>query len=256
VLTSEAGGAAATDATARLGAPPPSSGTKVTVTDKGATSYDLRVTTDGNPFWLVLGQSHNNGWEAETAAGDSLGTPRLVDGYANGWLVTPDHAGTMTIQLRWTPQRLVWIGLAASVLALLICLGVLIRTRRRARVAAMLAPLTATGASAELVDESSFAPPWSSDRPAGSMVTALTVGLSVGVAAALVSRVWIGVLVGIAAFAATRFDAARLPLVAGAPLALALARIFNTPELGWVVVLLLGADLVVGWVRARGWSRE
>jgi arabinofuranan 3-O-arabinosyltransferase len=256
VLTSEAGGAAPPDAAARLGAPPPASGAKVTVTDKGSTSYDLRVTTDGKPFWLVLGQSHNSGWEAKTAAGDSLGAPRLVDGYANGWLVTPNHAGTLTVQLRWTPQRLVWIGLAASMLALLVCLGWLLATRRRYRVAATLAPLTGTSAASELEDPSSFASPLAYNRPAGSIVAAVTVGLSVGVASALASRFWIGALVGVAAFVATRFDGARLPLVAGAPLALALGRILDAPELGWVVVLLLGADLVVGWVRAHGWSRQ
>ena len=182
VLTSDAGGAAPPNATARLGAPPPAPGAKVTVTDKGATSFDLRVTTDGQPFWLVLGQSHNAGWQAETAAGRSLGAPRLVDGYANGWLVTPDHAGTLTIQLRWTPQRLVWIGLAASALALLICVGVLLATRRRARTAAALAALSGTDSSTELADTSSFASPLSYRGPAGSIVAAVVVGLSVGVA--------------------------------------------------------------------------
>ena len=92
VLTSAAGGAAAVDATARVGAPPPEPGATVTVTDDGPTSYDLRIESDGRPFWLVLGQSHNDGWQAETGTGRSLGEPQLVDGYANGWLVTPGRS--------------------------------------------------------------------------------------------------------------------------------------------------------------------
>ena len=39
---------------------------------------------------------------------------RLVDGYANAWLVHPDRAGPVTVHLSWTPQRTIWIALAIS----------------------------------------------------------------------------------------------------------------------------------------------
>jgi len=50
----------------------------------------------------VLGQSHSEGWKA-TVGGDSLGAPRLVDGYANGWLVRPDRE-SFDVVIEWTPR--------------------------------------------------------------------------------------------------------------------------------------------------------
>ncbi len=41
-----------------------------------------------------------------SVAGKDLGPPQLIDGYANGWLVTPKTSGRdMVITLEWTPQR-------------------------------------------------------------------------------------------------------------------------------------------------------
>ena len=47
-----------------------------------------RVALDG-PSWLVLGQSYSKGWEA-TCDGRSLGEPRPINGYANGWRAPAD----------------------------------------------------------------------------------------------------------------------------------------------------------------------
>lgn len=119
LLGSEAGGAALPLAEHRADVPP--EGPPVTVTDQGRVSYDARVEAGGEPFWLALGQSQSEGWEA-TADGVSLGAPQLIDGYGNGWLVTPDDDGPVRIHLEWTPQRLVWIGIGISVVAALVCL--------------------------------------------------------------------------------------------------------------------------------------
>ncbi len=51
------------------------SGAKVEVTDSSPDSYHLKIHTDGTPFWLVLGESHNDGWQA-TAAGHDLGSSK------------------------------------------------------------------------------------------------------------------------------------------------------------------------------------
>jgi arabinofuranan 3-O-arabinosyltransferase len=98
--------------------------TDVEVADTGRVSWDLRV-TGSRPTWLVLGQSWSRGWRA-TVDGRDLGPPVLVDGYANGWLVQPGQ----TVHLQWTPQRIVWIGLVVSVLGILLCLLVLLRSAR------------------------------------------------------------------------------------------------------------------------------
>jgi arabinofuranan 3-O-arabinosyltransferase len=218
------------------GAPVSESGATVRVTSTTRDSYHLRVRTDAKPFWLVLGQSKNDGWEA-TADGKDLGTSTLVNGFANGWEVRPGKAGTIDIVLRWTPQKLVWIGIGLSVLAVLACLALVFWRRRQLRPAH----------GPELAD----APVWFApteydgiDPGVGASVAAAAVA---GIAAALISRWWIGVLVAAASFVASRVARGRLLLAAGAPVALALGALFDVPELGWVAIALLLADLVTGW---------
>ena len=59
----------------------------------------VRVALDG-PSWLVLGQSYNRGWEA-TCDGRSLGAPRVIEGYANGW---PAPASCREVSFAFAPQ--------------------------------------------------------------------------------------------------------------------------------------------------------
>ncbi len=212
------------------------SGATVDVVDSTPDSFHLQVHTDGTPFWLVLGQSQNSGWEA-TAAGHDLGSSTLVNGFANGWLVRPGKAGTLDVVLRWTPQRLVWVGLGLSALAALVCLVLVFWRGRR--------PLVTDG------PELSDAPTWSSPSAfAGARPTvAAAAGAAVvaGLASALVSRWWIGALVAVATFASSRLTRGRLLFAVGAPAALALGALVDAPELGWVAIGLLLGDLVAGW---------
>jgi hypothetical protein len=234
VLTSAAGGAAATDPGARLGAPPPTAGSRVRVVDSGPTSFDLRVRTDGTPFWLILGQSLSDGWRLQTQSGRSLGEPQLVDGFANGWLVEPGSSGVLRLELRWTPQRLVWWGLGLSVAAALACLALLVVTWRRRR------DLTGLAASSFLSSPFGYA------GATPSLIQAVLTGLGVGVVAAVVSRPVIGLGVALATIVASRVPRGRVLLTVGAPFVLVAAKAFDAPELGWAAILLLGADLVVG----------
>jgi hypothetical protein len=83
---------------------------------------------------MVLGQSTNAGWHAVTGTGKDLGAPQLIDGYGNGWLVTPTKPGQdMVITLTWTPQRLVWIALVASAFTIVVCVVLALWPRRRRR---------------------------------------------------------------------------------------------------------------------------
>ncbi len=102
----------------------------LTVTGQTRVSYDLRVDGATQPFWLVLGQSLNDGWHARVNGAD-LGPPTLVDGYANGWRITPATSGPFVITLEWTPQRLVWMALGISALAVIACLVLVVGDRRR-----------------------------------------------------------------------------------------------------------------------------
>jgi hypothetical protein len=203
------------------------------------TSIDVRVRTDGTPFWLVLGQSLNDGWEASLGDGSSLGEPRLVNGFANGWTVEPGEAGTMDVHLRWKPQRLIWVGMIVSALAIIGCLVLVWRTRRRGR------------GEREVGDAATLNAPWSSAASSLSLRTVIGVAVATGLSAGLVSRPWIGLLVGAGSLLALRVRGGRILVLAGAPAALVLSKVASAPELGWVAVLLLGADVVCSYAFTR-----
>ncbi|MGH9118541.1 MAG: discoidin domain-containing protein, partial [Acidimicrobiales bacterium] len=96
------------------------------------TSTSVRVEVSGAepgvPFWMTLGQSHNDGWRA-TIDGEDLGDPLLVDGFANGWLVEPG-AEAFTIDTRFAPQRRVWIAIVVSGIGVLLCLALVFLASR------------------------------------------------------------------------------------------------------------------------------
>ncbi|MDW3218349.1 MAG: alpha-(1-_3)-arabinofuranosyltransferase family protein [Acidimicrobiales bacterium] len=116
---------------------PPVAGPVVAVESHDDTSYRVRVPASEEDRWLVLGQSHNLGWEA-TVDGASLGEPVLIDGFANGWLLPAGDA--VTVDLEWTPQRLVGRAMAVSIVALVIVLALALRRRRTMPAARATAP--------------------------------------------------------------------------------------------------------------------
>ncbi len=110
-----------------------------TVTEvSSSTAIDVSVAPSPEASWLILGQSWNAGWRA-TVAGDDLGAPVLIDGFANGWLLPPAD-DERVVELRWEPQRTVtlalWFSLAAGVVVLAIAL---LPRRRRADTAPVVA---------------------------------------------------------------------------------------------------------------------
>lgn len=260
VLASEAGGGPA----ATVAAADPGPGPRVVVTGSGRTGFDLRVEGATEPFWLVLGQSLNDGWHAEVDGRGGLGSPTLVGGMSNGWLVAPGAAGEdLVVRLRWTPQRRVWVGLAVSALAVVACVVLVVRDRRRRVPAPHAEP-----------------PRWQSPvvarggRPAPAAVAGWAVGL--GVAAGVVATPAVGLVVGAAAAAALVHPRARALLTlggAGAALATGVyvavqqhrygfpttfvwpSAFERVAPLAWLAVLLLGADAVVERVRVRASGR-
>lgn len=129
VLASEPGGSPVPVTNGALPEPTiPPLGPDIEVTDTGRVSYDATTAASDEAFWLVLGQSHNDGWEADVAGEGSLGSPTLVDGYANGWLLEP--AGKRDISVTWAPQKIVYAGIAVTALAALLCLVLVWRGRR------------------------------------------------------------------------------------------------------------------------------
>ncbi len=222
--------------------------------------------TPGQAFWLVMGQSYNEGWTA-SLDGVDLGEPELVDGYANGWLVTPaSPAGTVT--LTFAPQRVVLGALVVSLLAALGALAIALAgfgsPRRRPVDDGSLAkePPGAGG------PEPFSARRWLSypgARP--STVSGVLAAVALGGAFAAVIGAVPGLVVGVATLGATRRAGLRPMLTLGAPVLLGLcgayvialqvrddippgfewpAEFSRAHAVGWLAVAFVVADVVVG----------
>ena len=168
----------------------------VEVVDDGRASVRVRVegATPGRPFWFVLGQSDNPGWELDGRGSE------LVNGYAAGWLVTPSTS-SFELTAEWRPQRVVNALLAASVLAVIACVVLVVRRPARA--------------TSSVAFESTF----TRADPSGGRASWV-----VPVAAGVLSVVWIGpvaaVVVAVAAAVAARWPTARWWLRFGPAVAL------------------------------------
>ena len=241
VLSSAADGSPAP--VAARGAPRSTAGARVDVrSDHRGNDYELALTSDGAPFWLVLGQSDDRGWDLDVD-GATVGPREIVDGYANGWLITPDGPGELTATLRWGPQRLVWVTLALSALAVLACLVILVRSRRRAVSDGARAPLPALAA-------------W----PAGRRVLSPgTPGLAVavGMGVLLVATPAAAVTASGAVVVGLLLPRATWVWAAVAAVLVIVARGLEQPELAWLALALLASDLVVeGWTARSLRGRE
>jgi arabinofuranan 3-O-arabinosyltransferase len=96
----------------------------------GRTGVELALT---QPATLVLGEGYSSGWRAY-CDGDSLGAPRVVDGYANGWTVTPS---CRSVRFAFAPSgRTHVLQIAAALACLLMLVLLVLRRPRRAAVAA------------------------------------------------------------------------------------------------------------------------
>jgi hypothetical protein len=267
-------GAALADGAASAAAAPGSGSSPVLRVDhQDRTSLTVTVEGNGRPFWLVLGESQSAGWRATLPGGHGLGPSRLVDAYANGWYVPAGLVnGPTVIHLTWVPQRVVWaaIGVSAASLAVATLLaigpGSGMARRRRARRGLTLAP---AGSAPEGVSLASVAGLGGSRPRLPWLVGAALVW---AVLAGAVSRPVIGLAAGVAVAAGCLWRPGRLAIRGLAVLSLVGLGLYvlaaqhghhylpdiNWPadlnranDLAWVGLTLLGADVVVGLMRAR-----
>jgi arabinofuranan 3-O-arabinosyltransferase len=99
---------------------------EVAVTAQGRDTATVELGDATAPYWLVLGQSQSPGWDAA----EGLGASTLVNGYSNGWRVDPTDAPERPVALAFTPQRVVWFAIWASVLGLVLTIALALRGRR------------------------------------------------------------------------------------------------------------------------------
>ena len=247
---------------------------RITMLHNGATTR-MRVHVSGatNPFWLVLGESQSNGWKATIANDGDLGRSRLVDGYANGWLVHPTHA-SFDVVLEWTPQRRVWAALWISALGALLCLAIVAGAFVRRRVRAPSFDARERPSDARVWLE------WPVPRRRESPIPArpapwrdwIIVPAFAGLVAALVVAPWVGAVVAVLLLAIKRQPRWRVVLGLGPAVLLVLVtayvvylqhhlrfpQAFEWPTLfplgrplAWLAIVLLGVDVFVERVRAR-----
>jgi hypothetical protein len=159
------------------------------------------------PAVLVLGESYNRGWRA-SCDGRSLGTPFVVDGYANGWNAP---AGCRNVSFTFGPNRALDVSYVISAVAALLMLALLI-LRRPGR-AEPIAPGELPG----------------DDAPRGwPLKHALAAGVIVGLVAGFVFALRAGVAAGpaVALLLWRGVGARRLTLAAGALLVLAVPLVY------------------------------
>src|SRR5262249_40773762 len=123
VLSSAPGGNAATRS--HVSDTSTSNAPAVHVVKQGRASMTLQIDPTDAPFWLVLGESQNRGWVARVD-GRSVGHSQIVDGYANGWHISPRADGRpINVTLDWQPQHTVWHAILVSLLAGIACVGIM-----------------------------------------------------------------------------------------------------------------------------------
>lgn len=167
----------------------------IEVLDSDDTTIRVQVSgaEPGTPFWLVLGQSFEPGWQiTESGAGTENEPAALVDGYANGFLVDPGEAD-FEVTLRFVPQNRVEIGLLLSVVGVVLALGLAIGSPapRQPVPIPLQEPLRRIRALT-----------WEGGLP--TRRDALAVALGAGLFGTLVAGPVVGVLLAVLAGAATR----------------------------------------------------
>lgn len=212
------------------------SGTQIVSVEDSPTSWTAAVDTDGTEFWLVMGQSHNDGWSV-SIDGATVGPLTLINGYANGWLIDPDAPGSLAVHLEWEPQRLVWWALAISVFAVAVCIGLVIGTPP-----ASLDRWPAVLENGLSDDET--------NPPLTHVVMAVVVS---GIGVAAVSRPWIGVVAAGLALLRIGVPQVRFALAATIPIALGVGVVVDRVNPGWLVMAVVVAGVVGAEVRDR-WS--
>jgi hypothetical protein len=146
-------------------------------------------------------------------------------------VLTPDGPGNLTVHLRWEPQRLVWVGMVASGIAVLAC-GVILLRRRRPGIAPSLraAPVL-------------WSPATSRPQPAATVAGATAI---VGGAALVVATPAVAVAAGILTALAGLLPRGRVVLLVTAPVALVASRVIvERPSLAWLALAVVAADLLL-----------
>ncbi len=102
----------------------------------GSSSYRVAIQGSDDPFLLVLRESYAEGWELIGVPSDRIVRHVMVDGYANGWWISPGPS--MTLGIGYAPEAWARSARMASTIAIAALLAtIFVRYRRRRRGAEM-----------------------------------------------------------------------------------------------------------------------
>lgn len=101
--------------------------------ERSTTSASMTVDVGpaARPYFLTIGQGHDQRWRATREDGSDLGPPVVVDGYAAGWYV--DDLDGQTITIAYGPQTRANVALAVSGIGLLVASGIFLVPLARRR---------------------------------------------------------------------------------------------------------------------------
>ena len=101
------------------------------VRSSSAVKFTAQLTSTGKPFWLILGQSQDKGWTLSIDGKPVKQSSTLIDGYANGWLISPP-AGihTYSVSFYFYPQTWLNYSYILFILALVLTILVAIFAKR------------------------------------------------------------------------------------------------------------------------------
>jgi arabinofuranan 3-O-arabinosyltransferase len=247
----------------------------VTVTRSDRWRRTVEVGPRSEDTWLVVGQSHNEGWQA-SIDGSDLGEPVLVDGYSAAFLI-PAGTDPVTVEVEWAPQKVVLGGFGISILAVLACLILALRPWRWRRGAVSSVPLADLPAAVEAPQPLSLAPLLRSSGTAPGWPASIGLALVSGVVGFLAVNLVASAVLAVLALVVVRFARARplLVVLPSALLALSGAYIvlqqvrhrlpagFEWPSrfgrvhgVAYVAVLLLGLGVLVDRLRTGSWTDD
>ncbi len=103
------------------------------------TTRTATITNCPTGCWLILGEGHNDGWQAKID-GTALGDPRQISGGFNGWYL-PGSNSPVVVAMTWAPQRTMWIGMLLAVLAVVACIALIWRDREHCDMPVPAAPV-------------------------------------------------------------------------------------------------------------------
>lgn len=92
---------------------------------------EIRMEKGFRPFWLVFNESFHKGWKA-SVNGVELKTHAEINGFANGWWIDGDFGEKFTVEISFTPQRRLDLGVKASLAsAAVVLIGLALLNQRK-----------------------------------------------------------------------------------------------------------------------------